>query len=597
MVARRSRFVGSVVAGAVAVSLLLVAPVSVPVAVAQEGVGDDSGMVEVDPVASVGLPRGYGSDGLNVARAPSVPLPDGVSDLPAGRVEDLSLGPGWSRAGGLPVSVRASARALSGVAGGVVPGVSVEAEPGAQGRVLLRVEREGLVAGARRPAAGVAVRVGYEDFEQVFGGRWSDRLRVTAYAACALEEESVDSGGCRREGVGVEVTNDVRRNRVVFTTLNPRLVTGESVRQDPPPGEAPAPPVVPEDEATQAPGEEGVPGERDSPAPPSEPGATDPAVFTAGSSQIARAAGLGAAAPEDPPEPVVYSLSGDLGGYGAVPFSTASSWQVGEGSGEFTYAYPGADDLVRRTRSIKIQDAPGAPESTVLATGIVTQDNDNDGGNYSPDQYSKAATCALQAEDTCDIGPPTDSASFKILYLLFDPRECGSNGSVAGCGLESLAVIPPLKPLKGLNLANKVRKRNKIQEAANGGQKWAYRGVARDHPGYDDALKGRVNPRNPNGTATPEQHNLGNTTDSPYTSWIRDPDVARRFAGPDGVVLRVPRGEGSPYKFEWSPDVYYEQEILIRGPVCGALICRHDSLPRTSIPPRPARVECRPLRT
>lgn len=109
--------------------------------------------------------------------------------------------------------------------------------------------------------------------------------------------------------------------------------------------------------------------------------------------------------------------------------------------------------------------------------------------------------------------------------------------------------------------------------AANGGQKWAYRGVGRDHPGYDDALKGRVNPRKPNGTATPEQHNLGNTTDSPFTSWTRDPDIARRFAGHDGVVLRVPRGEGSPYKFEWSPDVYYEQEILIRGPVCGALIC------------------------
>lgn len=101
----------------------------------------------------------------------------------------------------------------------------------------------------------------------------------------------------------------------------------------------------------------------------------------------------------------------------------------------------------------------------------------------------------------------------------------------------------------------------------------AYRGVGRNHPGYDDALKGRVNPRNPNGTATPAQHNAGNTTDSPYTSWTRDPDTARRFAGPDGVVLRVPRGEGSPYKFDWSPDVYYEQEILIRGPVCGAKIC------------------------
>lgn len=125
--------------------------------------------------------------------------------------------------------------------------------------------------------------------------------------------------------------------------------------------------------------------------------------------------------------------------------------------------------------------------------------------------------------------------------------------------------------------ANEVAEEEEAQEcdssAANAEQKWAYRGVGRDHPGYDDALQGKVNPRNPNGTATPEQHNLGNTTDSPYTSWTRDPDIARRFAGPDGVVLRVPRGEGSPYKFEWSPDVFYEQEILIRGPVCGALIC------------------------
>lgn len=40
-----------------------------------------------------------------------------------------------------------------------------------------------------------------------------------------------------------------------------------------------------------------------------------------------------------------------------------------------------------------------------------------------------------------------------------------------------------------------------------------------------------------------------------------------------GVVLRIPRGEGSPHKFDRSPDVFYEQAILIRGPVCGALIC------------------------
>lgn len=109
--------------------------------------------------------------------------------------------------------------------------------------------------------------------------------------------------------------------------------------------------------------------------------------------------------------------------------------------------------------------------------------------------------------------------------------------------------------------------------AAKTAQKWAYYGVRRDHPGYDDALKSRVNPRNPNGTATPEVHNSGATADSPYISWTRDPAIARIFAGEDGVVVRVPRGEGSPYKFEWSPDEFAEQEILIRGPGCGALIC------------------------
>ncbi len=136
-------------------------------------------------------------------------------------------------------------------------------------------------------------------------------------------------------------------------------------------------------------------------------------------------------------------------------------------------------------------------------------------------------------------------------------------------------VEPSQHESPGQRLGNSVAGRELVVAtgvAANT-EKWAYRGVGRNHPGYADALKGKVNPRNPNGTATPEQHNLGNTTDSPYTSWTRDPDVARRFAGPDGVVLRVPRGEGSPYKFEWSPDVYYEQEILIRGPVCGAQTC------------------------
>ncbi|MGH2784037.1 MAG: RHS repeat-associated core domain-containing protein [Actinomycetota bacterium] len=102
---------------------------------------------------------------------------------------------------------------------------------------------------------------------------------------------------------------------------------------------------------------------------------------------------------------------------------------------------------------------------------------------------------------------------------------------------------------------------------------FVYRGVARDHPGFDDALRGNAFPRNPHGTTTAEAHNLGATANSPFTSWTHDPAIAGRYAGDGGVVLRVPTGRppaGSSWKFEWSPDVFYEKEVLIRGPVYGA---------------------------
>lgn len=61
---------------------------------------------------------------------------------------------------------------------------------------------------------------------------------------------------------------------------------------------------------------------------------------------------------------------------------------------------------------------------------------------------------------------------------------------------------------------------------------YVYRGVVREHPGFDEALKGNAYPRNPDSAVTAEEHNLGNT-DSPFTSWTHDVGVARRFAGPN----------------------------------------------------------------
>jgi hypothetical protein len=107
-------------------------------------------------------------------------------------------------------------------------------------------------------------------------------------------------------------------------------------------------------------------------------------------------------------------------------------------------------------------------------------------------------------------------------------------------------------------------------------ESYVYRGVSRESPAYGDALEGNAVPRNVNGATTAEAHNYGNPSDladSPFTSWSRDPAIARIHAGEDGVILRLPTGKppaGSTWKFEWSPDVWFEQEVLVRGPVYGA---------------------------
>jgi RHS repeat-associated protein len=101
---------------------------------------------------------------------------------------------------------------------------------------------------------------------------------------------------------------------------------------------------------------------------------------------------------------------------------------------------------------------------------------------------------------------------------------------------------------------------------------YLYRGVHADHPALEAAKKGEVVPGNINGTVTPEMHNGGGyAADSPYTSWTHDPKIAAQHGakhGDGGVVLRVPQGappEGAGWRWEWSPDIYSEQEYLLRG--------------------------------
>ena len=106
-----------------------------------------------------------------------------------------------------------------------------------------------------------------------------------------------------------------------------------------------------------------------------------------------------------------------------------------------------------------------------------------------------------------------------------------------------------------------------------------YRGIHARHPVLAEALLGIVIPGNLYGSVTPEQHNRGNVSDiSPYTSWTSERETAeyhaRRFV-PGGVILTLPSSDAEthhPWSWERSPDIFEEQEILLRGPRSGATV-------------------------
>ncbi len=106
-----------------------------------------------------------------------------------------------------------------------------------------------------------------------------------------------------------------------------------------------------------------------------------------------------------------------------------------------------------------------------------------------------------------------------------------------------------------------------------------YRGVSAKHPAIEDARQGVVKPGNINGSVTPDEHNAGGrSADSPYTSWTRDPEIAKWWAnreGPGGTVLQLPTGApaaGDSWSWEYSMDAYGEQEVLLRGCRSGATV-------------------------
>jgi RHS repeat-associated protein len=135
-------------------------------------------------------------------------------------------------------------------------------------------------------------------------------------------------------------------------------------------------------------------------------------------------------------------------------------------------------------------------------------------------------------------------------------------GETANQGINLASVTPsPIEP--------EARGIRTVRDAVQ----YIYRGVHADHPELEFALNGIVKPGKTDGTLTAEQHNSGlyNLADSPFSSWTHDLDIAQNYAnsrGPGGVVLQVPVGRpppGASWSWEYSPDVFSEKEVLLRG--------------------------------
>ena len=142
------------------------------------------------------------------------------------------------------------------------------------------------------------VRLSYGDFANTFGGAWFDRLTVIAYPSCFATSPALPE--CAT-GVPLALANDSQARELTFTTVDDATVFASQDLGD-------EPRVSVESDETDG--------------------------FASGR------AGVGGSLVDPAAGGVVYAVGGEGGNFGASPLSITSSWQVGTGSGEFTYAYP-----------------------------------------------------------------------------------------------------------------------------------------------------------------------------------------------------------------------------------------------------------------
>lgn len=329
----------------------------------------------VAPVAAAPPPDADGGDGVEIVDwwddlIPSTPDDDPVAPpveptesapaivdepfdvasadlaLPAPGVSELTLGEEGeaSQAASAPVEVAAESAAASGDALRLeVLDQQVTAPHGIAGFAFRVTGGGGAALAPDGQAVPVTLSVDYSGFAGLFGAGYSDRLRVVALPECALVDPV--PAGCNPAGTPLTSRNERGEQRLVVEVPDLAAVQGAPLVAAEPVD--PATPETPDETANPA-APDVEPAPADPVAPESEPGAVpevpgETTTTTSGEDPAPAAPGSGAVPTEPDAAGMVLAVTagpeGEEGSFKATPFGLSGDWQVGVGSGEFSWNY------------------------------------------------------------------------------------------------------------------------------------------------------------------------------------------------------------------------------------------------------------------
>jgi RHS repeat-associated protein len=294
----------------------------------------------------------------------STPLDTGVqaAELPRAGVADVTLADRGTarRAGESPIRLSAGSSASVGTAVRVEVLDQVAAErAGVHGFAFRLGATPGAArtAGTKRP---VTLSVDYAAFADLYGADYGGRLRVVALPACAVADPVPPE--CDRAGTPLVTRNDRADKRLLVDVPDLATVADVTVA---------AAPAAPEPTSTStSTSSTTAPTTTSTTAAESEDAPRETTIVTEPTAAVRPVA---AAAPAQAGPGVVLAVApgpeSEGGSFKATPFEMSGDWQVGVGSGDFswTYDFPVLDAPAGETPDVSLSYSSAAVDSMVTS--------------------------------------------------------------------------------------------------------------------------------------------------------------------------------------------------------------------------------------